>query len=194
MVYYDLNFMRRRNFIFSTLAIYPFGIWQLKKKTDAGNKKAFKVNSGEARFGVHYKMKGITRNILDIKISGKDTENNLAVFVQTGLSPGGGPPLHIHPYQDEWFYIIEGNYLFQVGNTRYEMRQGDTIFLPRNVQHAFIQLSEAGKALVSYLPAGDMEDFFAATDKWASPPSAHEITRVFAEHNMMVTGPPLTID
>jgi len=33
--------------------------------------KGFKVNSGETRFGTHYKMKGVTLNTLDIKISGK---------------------------------------------------------------------------------------------------------------------------
>ncbi len=98
-------------------------------------------------------MKGITLNTLDIKISGSDTENDLAVFEQTGLTPNGGPPLHIHPFQDEWFYVIEGEYLFQVGNERYKIKIGDTIFLPRNVQHAFIQLTEKGKMIVSYLPA-----------------------------------------
>lgn len=51
-------------------------------------------------------------------------------------------PLHIHPNQDEWFYVVEGNYLFQVGNEQYRMAIGDTIFLPRNVPHAFIQVTE----------------------------------------------------
>ena len=46
-------------------------------------------------------MKGVTLNTLDIKISGKDTENELAVFEQNGLTPHGGPPLHIHIDQDE---------------------------------------------------------------------------------------------
>lgn len=123
------------------------------------SKNGFKVKVGEARFGVHYKMKGITQNTLDIKISGSDTENDLAVFEQIGLTPNGGPPLHIHPFQDEWFYVIEGRYLFQVGNVKYDITSGDTIFLPRNVQHAFIQLTEKGKMIVSYLPAGKMEAF-----------------------------------
>ncbi len=35
--------------------------------------KCFKVIAGEARFGKHYKMKGITTNTLDIKISSSDT-------------------------------------------------------------------------------------------------------------------------
>ena len=68
--------------------------------------KSFKVKSGEARFGIHYKMKGVTFNTLDIKISGADTGGNVAVFEQTGLTPYGGPPLHIHPFQDEWFYVV----------------------------------------------------------------------------------------
>ncbi len=29
--------------------------------------KGFKVNSGEARYGIHYRMKGVTLNVLDIK-------------------------------------------------------------------------------------------------------------------------------
>ena len=156
--------------------------------------KGFKVKSGEARFGIHYKMKGVTLNMLDIKISGKDTENQLIVFVQTGLTPKGGPPLHIHPNQDEWFYIIDGEYLFQVGDDKYQMKAGDTIFLPRNVQHAFVQLTEKGKVIVSYLPAGKMEDFFAVTDKWTSPPSKEEVSKVFAEHGMQVVGEALKVE
>lgn len=154
----------------------------------------FKVNEGDARFGEHFKMKGITLNNLDLKISASDTDNDLLVFEQTGLTPNGGPPLHIHPFQDEWFYVIEGEYLFQVGDVKYQMKSGDTIFLPRNVQHAFLQLTERGKMLVSYLPAGKMEAFFKVTDKWTSAPTQEEIKKAFADHDMLVVGPPLKAD
>lgn len=156
--------------------------------------KGFKVGAGAARFGIHYKMKGVTQNTLDVKISGKDTENDLAVFEQTGLTPKGGPPLHVHPNQDEWFYVVEGDYLFQVGEDKFQMKGGDTIFLPRNVPHAFVQLTEKGKMIVSYLPAGKMEAFFAVTDKWTSPPTKAEMEKVFADHDMQVVGPPLKAD
>jgi hypothetical protein len=68
---------------------------------------------------------------------------------------------------------------------------GDTIFLPRDVPHAFLQLTEKGKMIVSYLPAGKMETFFKVTDKWTSPPSKEKIAEVFADHDMKVVGPPL---
>lgn len=185
--------MKRGNFILTALTIFPlFSFAKMIPYVKSRAKKGFKVNSGEARFGTHFKMKGVTLNTLDIKISGKDTDNDLAVFEQTGLTPNGGPPLHIHPFQDEWFYVIDGEYKFQVGEDRYQLKTGDTIFLPRNIQHAFIQLSEKGKMIVSYLPAGKMEAFFEVTDKWKSPPTKEEISKVFADHEMKVVGPPLT--
>ncbi len=156
--------------------------------------KGFKVDSGNARFVLHYKMKGVTLNTLDIKISGKDTGNDSAVFEQTGLTPKGGPPLHIHPDEDEWFYIIEGEYLFQVDNDMHQMKAGDTIFLPRNIKHAFVQLSEVGKAIVSYLPAGKMEEFFIVTNSWTYPPSKEETIKVFANHGKKVVGATLIVN
>ena len=187
--------MKRGTFILSTITLFPLNIFtKFKNHLSIRTKKGFTVKAGEARFGEHYTMKGVTLNNLDIKISGLDTENDLAVFEQTGLTPYGGPPMHIHPFQDEWFYIIDKNYLFQVGEERFQMKSGDTIFLPRNVPHAFLQLTERGKMIVSYLPAGKMEAFFKVTDKWTAPPEKEEIAKVFADHDMQVVGPPLKIE
>ena len=187
--------MKRRNFLSIALAFLPITLLaQIKRDIITRTTKGFKIGKGEARFGKHYKMKGVTSNTLDIKISGNDTNGDLAVFEQTGLTPNGGPPLHIHFFQDEWFYIVKGEYLFQVGEDKHSMKAGDTIFLPRNVPHAFIQLTEKGKMIVSYLPAGKMEAFFKVTDAWSSPPSVEEIANIFREHDMKVVGPPLKID
>jgi mannose-6-phosphate isomerase-like protein (cupin superfamily) len=181
--------MKRRRFFLSTLTAIPLVLFaKLKSIGNTRTDKPFKVNSGEARFGRHYRMKGITLNTLDIKISGKDTYNDLAVFEQIGQSPNGGPPLHIHIDQDEWFFVTEGEYLFQCGTDKFHMKAGDTIFLPRNMPHAFIQLTEKAKTIVSYMPAGKMEEFFAVTDKWTSPPSKEEIATVFSNHGMKIVG------
>ncbi|HYX10185.1 MAG TPA: cupin domain-containing protein, partial [Bacteroidales bacterium] len=175
--------MKREKFILISLVMIPLvSFAKLTTKIMTRTNKGFKVNSGEARYGKHYKMKGVTLNVLDIKISSHDTDGDIAVFEQNGFTPKGGPPLHIHLYQDEFFYIIEGEYLFQVADEKYQMKPGDTIFLPRNVQHAFMQLTERGKVIVSYMPAGKMEDFFKITDAWTSPPSLIEIEKAFEDH------------
>jgi quercetin dioxygenase-like cupin family protein len=176
----------------TAILLFPMAsMTRLSARIRTRSDKGFKINSGEARFGEQFKMKGVTLNVLDLKISSKDTDGNIVVFEQNGFTPGGGPPLHIHLYQDEFFYIIDGEYLFQVGEDRHQMRPGDTIFLPRNVQHAFVQLSENGKVLVSYMPAGKMEDFFRTTDAWTSPPSSEEIDKAFEDHDMKIVGPGL---
>lgn len=60
--------MRRRNFILTTLASLPIVTFaKVKSILTMRAEKGFKVNSGEARFGIHYKMKGVTLNTLDIK-------------------------------------------------------------------------------------------------------------------------------
>ncbi len=184
--------MKRSKFILNTIAFLSLtNFAKLTAKFIPGANKGFKVSSGEARYGTHYKMKGVTLNVLDIKISSKDTNGDIAVFEQNGFTPKGGPPLHIHLYQDEFFYIIEGEYFFQVADEKYQMKPGDTIFLPRNVPHAFVQLTEKGKVIVSYMPAGKMEDFFKTTDAWTSPPTTKEIEKAFEDHDMKIVGPPL---
>ncbi|GEO06128.1 hypothetical protein AAE02nite_37920 [Adhaeribacter aerolatus] len=102
--------------------------------------------------------------------------------------------MHIHPFQDQTFYVIDGEYLFQVGEERFRLQAGDTIFLPRKVQHAFVQLTEKGKLIVTYQPSGKMEDFFRRTNAWTSPPTKEEIANVFEACDMKVVGIPLQAD
>lgn len=186
--------MVNRRTLIGILASLPLAwIAAAKSIPDPPLAQGFKVRAGGARFGSRYRMKGVTLNMLDIKISGNDTQGALAVFEQTGLTPHGGPPLHLHPYQDEWFYVLEGEYTFKVGDDTHELKQGDTIFLPRRVPHAFVQRTEKAKVIVSYLPAGKMESFFKTTNDWISPPSQKEIIKVFADHDMKVVGPPVKL-
>ena len=86
------NSFLKRCFAAGLFISVPIAGWAVKKnnmRTDKG----FKVKSGEARFGERYTMKGVTSNILDVKISGKDTDGGIAVFEQTGQTPNGGPTI-----------------------------------------------------------------------------------------------------
>ena len=181
--------MKRGRFLIAAFSL--FNLNALSKAFSGLINKGFKVIAGDSRNGRHLKMKGVTMNVLDLKISSADTDGAIAVFEQTGFTPKGGPPLHIHLYQDEFLYVIEGEYLFQFGDERHRLVKGDTIFLPKNIPHAFIQLTEKAKVIVSFLPAGKMEDFFKNTDSWTSPPTNEEIIKLFADHDMKVVGPSL---
>lgn len=184
--------MHRRRFLLSAFAsLVATGWLRASNFLTMSIAKGFNVRRGETRNGTHLTMKGVTRNTLDLKIGSADTDGGLAVFEQIGESPNGGPPLHIHAAQDEFFHVIQGDYRFQVGEDVFPASTGDTIFLPRGVPHAFIQLSTSARMLVTYQPAGDMEAFFQETALWAAPPDRKEVARVFRAHGMEVVGPPL---
>ncbi len=152
-------------------------------------RKSFKIEAGKSRFGEETKLFGLSPN--DIKISTDDTEGQLSVLEYTGHAKGG-PPLHFHNNQDEIFYILEGEYKFQVGDEKYLMNEGDTIFLPRQIPHSFAQISEKGKMLFFFQPSGDMENYFRKTGSLKSMPTPEEGAKIFADHDMKVVGPPLS--
>src|SRR5262245_4828518 len=114
--------------------------------------KSFKVNAGNSRYGKTLTMKGVTSNSIDIKISTHDTDGKLAVLAVSG-SPGG-PPLHVHALQDEVVCVLEGEFLWKVGDQEYNLKQMDTLFLPKAVPHGFKQLTDRGTMLLTYYPAG----------------------------------------
>ena len=188
--------MKRNKFIASLLILTTVPGLALSKinKYVMRKDKGFKIPAGEGRLHGHIQLKGVNSNILDVKISGTDTDGDLAIFEQTSLSQGKGTPLHIHHFQDEIFYVIEGKYKFQVGDAKYDLGVGDSIFLPRKVAHAWTQVSEKGKMLVTMQPAGKLENFFITMAALDHQPGQEEIAKIFSDNEMQVVGPPLKID
>ncbi|PWJ57918.1 Cupin domain-containing protein [Dyadobacter jejuensis] len=172
----------------------PFLGFSRVSRNDFTEGKGFKISNGEGRIHGHIQLKGVNANILDVKVSGSDTNGELAIFEQTSLSPGKGTPLHIHHTQDEIFYVLEGSYKFKVGEDTYHLSTGDSIFLPRQVPHAWTQVSAKGKMNVIMQPAGKLENFFVTMAALDHIPGPEEIAAIFSENDMQVVGPPLPID
>jgi quercetin dioxygenase-like cupin family protein len=103
---------------------------------------------------------------LAFKVLSGDTGGNLFVIEHSHLVPGG-PPLHLHLYQDEWFYVMEGEVAFQVGDKRAQLKPGESVLGPRRVPHAFSSVAPQSRMLIAFTPAGMMEKFFL--DGAASP-------------------------
>lgn len=172
----------------------PLAVFSKNKKMVAGLTKGFKVPSGEGRIHGHIKLKGVNANILDLKVSGNDTDGGMAVFEQTSVSQGKGTPMHVHHFQNEIFYVLEGEYFFKVGDDEFHLSGGDSIFLPGKIPHAWTQLSEKGKMVVTFQPAGKMENFFVTVESLDHEPTKEEMAKIFEDNEMSVVGPPLKID
>jgi len=185
--------MKRTTFLLTSLLAAPAFVFsknRFQKALLASNEEPFIIDAGKSRFGETVKFLGLHPN--DLKISSKDTGGMLSVFEYTGLGKAG-PMLHLHFEQDEIFTVTEGEYRFVAGDATHILTAGQTIFLPRNIPHTWIQLTDKGKMIYLLQPAGKMEEFFSLMNNLKERPSKEEMDRIHTAHGMKVMGPPLTL-
>ncbi|HEY2470094.1 MAG TPA: cupin domain-containing protein [Terracidiphilus sp.] len=97
------------------------------------------------------------------KVLPRETSNGLFVIEHMNLV-NGGPPLHKHPNQEEYFYVIGGEVRFALGEQRLHLRAGDSILGPRGIPHTFAAVEgKPSHMLIAFSPAGKMEQFLRDT-------------------------------
>ena len=127
------------------------------------------------------------------KVSQNDTAGAWSMF--ESLVPAGfGVPLHKHHRQEEWYWILSGTFLFEVGGEAHQLEAGMSLLAPRQVPHRWMKTVEAdGRMLILVQPSGGMETFF---ERFAvlSPDQLRNVSFInglFAECGMEILGPPL---
>jgi mannose-6-phosphate isomerase-like protein (cupin superfamily) len=92
-----------------------------------------------------------------IRASGESTGGAFALFEE---NEPVDTPLHVHENEDELFYVLEGEHVFQVGEEEFPTGPGGLVFAPRGVPHAQRRVvPRSGRVLVLTAPAG-LEGFF----------------------------------
>src|SRR4029077_12954472 len=69
-----------------------------------------------------------------IKIGRDDTAGQYGL-IEIAVPAGVGSPWHVHPEEDEWFYVLEGELTFWVADTRLSLRAGPFAFRPKARAH-----------------------------------------------------------
>ncbi|HET7537437.1 MAG TPA: cupin domain-containing protein [Candidatus Didemnitutus sp.] len=186
--------MNRRRFLQSSLIAAAFA--PLARAESNENPRAaagFKVGAGTDRYSEEMLLMG---GRFSCKVSSKDSGGDLLIY-DTLRQSKGGPALHRHHFQDEWFYVIRGEFVVQVGDQTLRLGPGDSAFAPRKIPHAFAMVGESeGQMLVLFQPAGSMEDFFAQMARIGpGVPKDQEklLKKLWADHGMEIVGPPLKI-
>ncbi|MEP7240637.1 MAG: cupin domain-containing protein [Devosia sp.] len=148
-----------------------------------------KVALDEDRFGQSFRF---LNGRFDRKVSSDQTSGGMCIFDTIRTEPGG-PPLHVHAAQDEWFSVTEGEFDVRVGDETFHLLPGDSILGPRGIPHAFANTTPTGRITIIFQPAGSMEAFFAAGSQKGRPLTPPEFAALSAEHGMQVVGPPLPL-
>src|SRR6187401_1296258 len=77
-----------------------------------------------------------------IKIGGADTNGEYGL-IEVTVRAGDGSPWHVHPDEDEWFYVVD---------TRLSLPAGSFAFGPKGVPHTFFAETDGARALIGFQP------------------------------------------
>ena len=86
--------------------------------------------------------------------TGEDT-NSKYTLIEALVSPGGGPPPHVHSREEEGFYILEGEIAFTIDGKRVVATPGMFANMPVGTPHSFKnETNKPAKMLATVAPAG----------------------------------------
>ena len=158
---------------------------------DAPRGHVVKRNEGRT---VHY-----AGNLMQWKLEPEHSMGFCSV-VEVVMRRGEEPPLHVHAFEDELYFVLEGDLTFYVGEDVFEVSPGDAVFLPRTVPHGFSVSRTSGVArlLLVISPSNTLSGYFdvmgrPGTGGELPPPvtdfPVDEAIAALAPHGVSILGP-----
>lgn len=140
-------------------------------------------------------------NLSRILVDGEQSEDRFSLVEMSG-APGDMPPLHVHHYEDETFYVIDGELEVHVaGREPVVVTPGQASFAPRSVPHVYrVTSPESAHWLVACTGrsfAGLVRDAAVPATTAVLPVDPQfdpeEITMISARNGIEILGPPGTL-
>ena len=126
--------MKRRSFLKSAAAMLPLAGFDPRAIAEAPPlTEGHVIGAGEDRLG---EMHSRGNSTILFKVLPRETAGGLFVIEHVNLIHGG-PPFHMHPHQEEYFFVIAGEVRFALGDQRLVVKGGESVLGPRGVPHTF---------------------------------------------------------
>jgi len=123
------------------------------------------------------------RALINVVLRGEQSGGQIAVMDNVVGAGFPGPPLHHHGF-DETFYVLEGEFTFQLEDELFTRKGGELAFAPRGVPHTFANLSGAeARTLIVCTPAGFERYFDAMPARAAGVEPSAEAKKPWPEVN-----------
>src|SRR5262249_35488822 len=106
--------------------------------------------------------------------------------------PHHGPPLHAHPFE-EWFYILEGSFLFELAGKPFSVAVGGFVHAPSKQTHVFHNTSDKDAAMLVITKPGGLENLFFELAETAmnDPANVAALPEMGARYGITLLGPPI---
>ena len=93
-----------------------------------------------------------------VRATADSTGGVLSIFEE--LPPLLDTSRHVHQYEDETFYVLDGEHEFVSGDRTFRLGPGGVAFLPRGIPHAHRRLAHGEGRLLCVTTPGGFERFF----------------------------------
>jgi uncharacterized RmlC-like cupin family protein len=101
---------------------------------------------------------------------------------ETNSQPGQFVPVHVHPTQDEFILVQEGELDLKLDGKWMKAKAGDLVRMPRGIPHGYFNKSDKpARALFWVSPARMLEKLFDNLHNVADPAEA---VRISAQHEV----------
>jgi len=98
--------------------------------------------------------------LVTYKLPSQKTGGAYSLF-EVSTRPEEGPPPHVQHREDEFFYVMEGEYEFLIEGRAISVGAGSLLYIPKGTLHVHRGVGEElGRMLVSQTPGGLYERFF----------------------------------
>jgi mannose-6-phosphate isomerase-like protein (cupin superfamily) len=93
-------------------------------------------------------------------MDGGDAEGRFGLIEHPIIPRGLAAPMHLHTREDEYSFILEGRWGFQLGDDIVYGEPGDLVYKPRNVWHSFWNASDEPGRLLEIISPSGFEHYF----------------------------------
>lgn len=171
--------------------LYAFGIGSatlMWPRMAAASGKVSVAKAGENRFSF---ANDAQAKASPCKVSSEDSGGACTVLELNAL-PRSGPFLHVHHREDEWYYVLSGDFIFKALGQEFSLSTGGSIWLPRDIPHVWANTATTDGKLILMCQPGGFEKFF---DEIGNVPMSKKnpdtMRELMAKYGMEMLGPPI---
>jgi quercetin dioxygenase-like cupin family protein len=126
-----------------------------------------------------------------VKLASDSTANSITILED--VSPAHhGPPLHEHDFE-EFFYVLTGEFLFELDGQQTTAYPGDFVHAPAHVPHVFQNLTDQEARMLIVARPGGIEKYFTelAQKLMIDPGDIAGLNAISMRYGIKILGPPL---
>ena len=127
-----------------------------------------------------FKVLGETVEIL---VTSEETRGSFCILVQTS-PPGGGPPPHLHEFEDEIFTPLDGDFELFDGKQWTRVPCGQSAHTLRGERHTFRNAGTADGRIQCIAIGGRLDEYLEAISPFAIPNDLPKLMEISAKYGI----------